>query len=111
LTQEVVHEHDCNLSSPNFLQLYKIEEYYQGEQSMYELKSAILSRHFQHFITFKAKIFSRSAILVLVLILFTSVSLLSQGNAGRILGTIADQTGGIVPGATVTITDTQRGVS
>ncbi|MBZ5645128.1 MAG: TonB-dependent receptor, partial [Acidobacteriia bacterium] len=35
----------------------------------------------------------------------------SQGSAGRISGTIMDQTGGAIAGATVTITDTQRGVS
>jgi hypothetical protein len=39
------------------------------------------------------------------------VPLFSQGSAGRIQGTIADQSGGAVSGATVTITDTQRGTS
>ena len=34
-----------------------------------------------------------------------------QGNAGRILGVVTDQQGAAVPGVTVTITDTQRGVS
>jgi len=33
----------------------------------------------------------------------------SQGNAGAILGTISDQSGGIMVGVTVTVTDTQRG--
>src|ERR1700680_1756971 len=33
----------------------------------------------------------------------------SQGNAGRILGTLTDQSGGVLVGATVTVTDTQRG--
>ena len=37
--------------------------------------------------------------------------LFSQGNAGRILGSVTDQTGGVLTGATVTITDTQRGVT
>ncbi len=32
----------------------------------------------------------------------------SQGNAGRIQGTLTDQSGGVLVGATVTITDTQR---
>ena len=32
----------------------------------------------------------------------------SQGNAGRILGTLTDQSGGVLVGATVTVTDTQR---
>jgi Carboxypeptidase regulatory-like domain/TonB dependent receptor len=35
----------------------------------------------------------------------------SQGNAGRILGTLTDQSGGVLVGATVTITDTQRGTT
>ena len=37
--------------------------------------------------------------------------LFSQANFGRIIGTVTDQTGGVLPGATVTVTDTQRGVS
>ena len=32
----------------------------------------------------------------------------SQGNAGRILGTLTDQSGGVLVGATVTVIDTQR---
>jgi Carboxypeptidase regulatory-like domain/TonB dependent receptor len=35
----------------------------------------------------------------------------SQGNAGRILGTLTDQSGGVIAGATVTVTDTQRGTT
>src|ERR1700685_3795627 len=35
----------------------------------------------------------------------------SQGNAGRILGTVTDQSGGVVAGATVTVVDTLRGVT
>ncbi|HEX4546289.1 MAG TPA: carboxypeptidase-like regulatory domain-containing protein, partial [Candidatus Acidoferrum sp.] len=34
-----------------------------------------------------------------------------QGNAGRILGVVTDQSGGNVANATVTITDVARGVS
>ncbi len=37
--------------------------------------------------------------------------LFSQGNAGRILGSVVDQTGGVIAGSTVTITDTQRGTT
>ena len=37
--------------------------------------------------------------------------LFSQGNAGRILGRISDQSGGAIAGAAVTATDVQRGVS
>ena len=39
------------------------------------------------------------------------VPLFSQGNQGRITGTITDQSGGVIAGASVTITDVQRGVS
>src|SRR3984893_19354148 len=35
----------------------------------------------------------------------------SQGSAGRIQGTITDQSGGALSGAAVTVTDTQRGTS
>src|SRR5579859_7114011 len=35
----------------------------------------------------------------------------SQGNAGRIMGTVTDQSGGVVAGATVTVIDTARGVT
>src|SRR5258708_26272782 len=39
-----------------------------------------------------------------------SLSLFGQGN-GRILGTVTDQTGAVLPGATVSIIDTQRGLA
>ena len=34
-----------------------------------------------------------------------------QANLGRILGAVKDQTGGVIAGATVTVTDVQRGIS
>jgi hypothetical protein len=46
-----------------------------------------------------------------LVILLLSVPAFSQGNAGRILGTVTDQSGGVVAGATVTVIDTQRGVN
>ncbi|MBZ5661123.1 MAG: TonB-dependent receptor [Acidobacteriia bacterium] len=46
-----------------------------------------------------------------LILLFSCVSAFSQGGAGRILGTISDQTGGAISGATVTIIDVQRGTS
>jgi hypothetical protein len=49
-----------------------------------------------------------SAILGLLL---SSLPLFSQGNFGRILGTVADQTGGVISGATVSIIDKDRGVA
>src|SRR5712671_1229396 len=39
------------------------------------------------------------------------VPLFSQGSQGRILGTITDQTGGVVSNATVTVVDVERGNS
>ena len=48
---------------------------------------------------------------VVVGVLLFSVSLFSQGNFGRILGTVTDQTGGVISGATVSIIDKDRGVA
>jgi hypothetical protein len=44
-------------------------------------------------------------------LLLVSLPSFSQGNAGRILGAITDQTGGAITGATVTVTDVQRGTA
>jgi len=52
----------------------------------------------------------RSLFLALSLFLF-SVSSLSQTTAGRILGTLTDPSGAAVAGATIVVTDTQRGTS
>ena len=41
-------------------------------------------------------------------LLMGSLQCFAQGNAGRILGAVTDQSGGAVVGATVTILDTQR---
>src|ERR1700674_4565491 len=46
-----------------------------------------------------------------LVILLLSVPAFSQGNAGRILGTVTDQSGGVVAGATVSVLDTERGVT
>jgi hypothetical protein len=46
-----------------------------------------------------------------LIILLLSVPAFSQGNAGRILGTVTDQSGGVVAGATVTVIDTERGIN
>src|SRR2546427_9829113 len=42
-------------------------------------------------------------------VLLFSSPLFSQANSGRILGTVTDQTGGVISGATVTIIDKDRG--
>ena len=44
-------------------------------------------------------------------VLLFSVSLFSQGSNGRILGTVVDQSGGVISGATVTLIDKDRGVA
>jgi Carboxypeptidase regulatory-like domain/TonB dependent receptor len=44
----------------------------------------------------------------LFVVLLLSVPAFSQGNAGRILGTVTDQSGGVVAGATVTVVDVAR---
>ncbi len=44
-------------------------------------------------------------------LLLFCLPLFSQGNSGRILGTVMDQSGGVVSGATVTVLDVDRGVS
>jgi hypothetical protein len=43
-------------------------------------------------------------------ILILCVPAFSQGNMGRITGTVTDSSGGVIAGATVTVTDTARGV-
>src|SRR5579863_9532496 len=43
--------------------------------------------------------------------LLFSVALFAQGNFGRILGTVTDQSGAVIPGATVSVIDTQRGLA
>ena len=49
--------------------------------------------------------------LVTLGMLLISLPLFSQANFGRILGTVTDQSGGAMANASVTVTDTQRGVS
>src|SRR5277367_3838148 len=53
---------------------------------------------------------SRVMLLIVGLLLFSN-SVFAQVNQGRILGTVRDQSGGTVAGATVTLTDVLKGVS
>ena len=56
----------------------------------------------------------RNAIQVLfatLAVLVLCVPAFSQGNAGRILGSVFDQSGGTIAGATVTVVDTERGIN
>jgi hypothetical protein len=65
-----------------------------------------------HFLTSKKARAGTSSVLGAILgVLLFSVSLFSQGNFGRILGTVTDQSGGVLAGATVTIIDKDRGVA
>ncbi|HET7209662.1 MAG TPA: TonB-dependent receptor [Terriglobales bacterium] len=60
-----------------------------------------------------ALLFSRlvPVFVVLCFVLFTGIVANPQGNTGRILGVVTDQSGGNVANAAVTITDVARGVS
>src|ERR1700728_483168 len=53
---------------------------------------------------------SKVCLATLTFLLF-SVAALAQTTAGRVLGTLTDQSGAAVPGATVSITDAQRGIA
>ena len=56
----------------------------------------------------------RNAILVLgpiICVFLLSLPVFAQGNAGRILGSVTDQTGAAVVDATVIVTDVQRGIT
>src|SRR5579863_301681 len=44
-------------------------------------------------------------------LLLLSLQMFAQGNAGRISGGVTDQTGGTIAGATVNVTDVQRGIT
>src|ERR1700752_982084 len=44
-------------------------------------------------------------------VLLRGLPLFSQINTGRILGTVTDQTGGVIAGAMVTVTNTETGVA
>ncbi|HKV38583.1 MAG TPA: carboxypeptidase-like regulatory domain-containing protein, partial [Blastocatellia bacterium] len=55
--------------------------------------------------------FSCAVSLALLFSFFSCTSLFAQGNTGSILGSVTDQTGGAVSGATVTITDVSRGTA
>src|SRR5437660_6986578 len=44
-----------------------------------------------------------------LIVLLFSLALFAQANFGRILGTISDPSGAVLPGASVSVLDTQRG--
>ena len=47
----------------------------------------------------------------IVLALITAPALLAQGTTGSISGTVMDETGGVIPGVTVTVTNLDTGIS
>jgi len=55
--------------------------------------------------------FAARVLASIVGILLISASLFAQSNQGRIQGTVRDQSGGIIAGATVTVTDVLKGVT
>ena len=60
-----------------------------------------------------AQVWGKELWLLLAGVCFLSlvVPVLAQVNLGRILGAVTDQTGGVIVGAMVTVTDVDRGVS
>src|SRR5436305_12603801 len=62
----------------------------------------------------RADRFSKHFTLILALgaaVLFGTLSAFAQSTAGRILGSVSDQTGAALKGASVVITDVERGTS
>src|SRR3984893_6957519 len=59
-------------------------------------------------------VYSQKAMRLLAVVLgvlLLCVPVFSQGGSGRILGTVTDQTGGVLAGAAVTVVDTERGTA
>ncbi len=71
--------------------------------------------HFSQVIDKRLRSSCPKQVLRLVAVILTlsllSVPSFAQGNLGRIFGTVTDQTGGAVAGATVTVIDVDRGIS
>ena len=53
----------------------------------------------------------RKLLLACALLLVTASPALAQGTTSRVAGTVTDDSGAIIPGATVTLTNEQTGVS
>jgi hypothetical protein len=63
----------------------------------------------QHVIRFRVRVFS--FLFVIALLLFGSRPLFAQMDTGSILGTVSDQTGAVIAGARVTLTNEGTGIS
>src|SRR5215831_19110725 len=61
-------------------------------------------------VTLKPRITGRVLITTLVVLVW-SLALFAQGNFGRILGRVTDPTGAVLPGATISIIDKDRGLA
>src|SRR5690349_18484793 len=62
--------------------------------------------------SFKDRLARLTEILSLIVALcILPSSVLAQVNQARLIGTVADQSGGVIAGATVTVTDVQKNVS
>src|SRR5438132_12449868 len=69
-----------------------------------EMESAMTS------VTVKPRMTGCVLITTLVVLLF-SLAIFAQANFGRILGKVSDPSGAVLPGATISIIDTQRGLA
>src|SRR5437667_12733721 len=74
------------------------------ESGALEMESAMTS------VTGKPRMTGCVLITALVVLLF-SLAIFAQGNFGRILGRVTDPTGAVLPGASISIIDTQRGLA
>src|SRR3984893_13943665 len=63
------------------------------------------------YLRFGFRVTSFSILGAFLALFLTCTSLFSQGSAGRIQGSVLDQSGAAIPGATVTVEDVQRGNS
>ena len=61
--------------------------------------------------TFRSRLSAFRGSIAYFAVFLTCSSLLSQGSAGRILRSITDPTGAVIPGVTVTIRDVDRGTT
>src|SRR5215470_4416583 len=57
------------------------------------------------------KVISILGVCVVVLLASVATFFAQAGSMGRILGAVTDATGGVIGGATVSVTDTQRGIT
>lgn len=57
------------------------------------------------------KVISTLGVCVVVLLASVATFFAQAGSTGRILGAVTDATGGVIGGATVSVTDTQRGIT